>query len=95
MNRKGFTLIELLIVVAIISIMAAIVIPKFVQLHTCSKYGKNSDKCIAVKNHNAGEQVSLGGVDIRISNSANATLNCSQVSDAFVTCGGKVYKKVD
>lgn len=44
MNKKGFTLIEVLVVVAIISIIAALVIPSIVRAKKKSEREENGEK---------------------------------------------------
>lgn len=54
-NKKGFTLIELLAVIVIISVIAAIVVPKFLNVEKSSKqvvenYHKTVEERINVVN---------------------------------------------
>lgn len=54
-NKKGFTLIEILAVLIIISVIAAIIVPKFLNVekssnHVVEKYHKTVEKRINVVN---------------------------------------------
>ncbi|MDA3923570.1 MAG: prepilin-type N-terminal cleavage/methylation domain-containing protein [Kiritimatiellae bacterium] len=59
-NRKGFTLVEIMIVIAIISILAAIAIPNFLKSRKVSQ----TNACIANLKQIQGacEQAKLAGV---------------------------------
>ncbi len=60
-NKKGFTLVELIIVLAVLGIIAAIAVPKFMGVQSQAKV--DADKATAEVIQNAAELALASGAD--------------------------------
>lgn len=82
MNKKGFTLIELVMIIVILGILAAVAIPRYVDL--------SNDARLAVLDGSVGAVKSAAVIQYARTRTANtlATIVAETDLDAAVTIGG-------
>ena len=74
-NQAGFTLIELIMVIVIIGILAAVAVPKFVDLS-----GQAQQSATIAQAANLGSAVTMNFANKRVSGSGTAVHDCATSS---------------